>query len=90
MLKARLLGKVLSCHTKVLSCAGRVQLIISVLASIHVLVYNFLYYQRKVLKEIDGVLRKILWNGPEVGRSNAKVASDDVCMPTSDAGGGGW
>lgn len=39
-----------------------------------------------VLKDIDAILRKLLLGGTEMGRSTAKVAWVDVCLPKFEGG----
>ena len=84
-LKHIILKKILNWHTKCLSYAGRVQLIIAVLLSIQTYWSIIFVLPKGVLKDIDAILRKFLHGGTEMGRS-AKMAWVDVCLPKFESG----
>ncbi|KAK4384719.1 putative ribonuclease H protein [Sesamum angolense] len=68
-----------------LSYAGRVQLIKSVLSSLHTYWASVFILPKGILKIIEGKMRKFLWQGAS-GRGNAKVAWDQICKPKEEGG----
>ena len=73
---------------KYLSYAGRLQLIASVLTSLHVYWAAVFLLPKAVIYEIDRVLKGFLWIKEELIRGQAKVAWKDVCTPKSQGGFG--
>lgn len=41
---------------------------------------------RKVLKDIDKILRSFLWPGPDLKTTSAKIAWSSVCSPKAEGG----
>lgn len=85
-LKAKNLKKVNSWQATYMSYAGSVQLIISVLSSIHVYWSRIFVLPKKILKDVDAILRKFLWSGTAMRRVTAKVAWGDICLPKKEGG----
>lgn len=85
-LKAKMLKKVQSWHAKFLSYAGRVQLIIAVLSSIQTYWCRIFVLPKKIMKEVDAIMRTFLWSGASMRRATAKVAWSDVCTPKAEGG----
>lgn len=54
-------------------------IIISVLASIHAYWSRIFVLPKRLLKDIDSIIRKFLWSGTDLKRTAAKVAWADVC-----------
>ncbi|KAL0292825.1 UNVERIFIED_CONTAM: hypothetical protein Sradi_6969900 [Sesamum radiatum] len=67
------------------SFAGRVQLIKSVLSSLHTYWASVFILPKAVIAEIEKRIRQFLWKGSS-GRGYAKVAWRDVCAPKSVGG----
>ncbi|KAM5554729.1 hypothetical protein ABKV19_022906 [Rosa sericea] len=82
----RIEARIKSWENKVLSFAGRLQLIQSVLSSIQVYWASHLILPKKVLKDIEKRLRCFLWAGNCSGKAAAKVAWSDICLPKSEGG----
>ena len=85
-LKAKILKKVQHWHTKALSYAGRIQLIIAVLISIQRYWSRIFILPKQVIKDIDSILRKFFWSGPDLAKKTGHVAWVDVCMPKKEGG----
>ena len=60
--------------SKLLSFAGRIQLIQSVLCSCQSFWNGLFILPKKVLKEVEKVMRRFLWKGPSLSLGGAKVA----------------
>lgn len=41
---------------------------------------------KKLMKEIDVIMRKFLWGGADLRKTNAKVAWPEVCLPKKNGG----
>ncbi|KAL0313774.1 UNVERIFIED_CONTAM: hypothetical protein Scaly_2901600 [Sesamum calycinum] len=68
-----------------LSYAGRVQLIKSVLQSLHTYWASVFILPKGILNILEEKMRTFLWQGPH-GRGNAKVAWAQVCKPKEEGG----
>ncbi|GKB31530.1 RNA-directed DNA polymerase, eukaryota, reverse transcriptase zinc-binding domain protein, partial [Tanacetum coccineum] len=71
---------------KVLSYAGRLQLVASVLESIHVYWATVFLLPQIVIHEINSLLKGFLWNHEERDNGRAKVAWNSLCKPKSQGG----
>ncbi|KAH0735285.1 hypothetical protein KY285_010992 [Solanum tuberosum] len=82
----KIIARIQSAYAKLLSYAGRLQIVMAVLFSI----YNFwgavFILPQSVLKEIDRKCREFLWNAAEGKRKVALVAWDKVCVPKKFGG----
>lgn len=85
-LEQKILKKVNSWQANLLSYAGRIQLIISVLARVQTYWSRIFVLPKGVLKDIDAILRRFLWGGAELKRTAAKVAWKEVCLPKTGGG----
>ncbi|KAL0293586.1 UNVERIFIED_CONTAM: hypothetical protein Sangu_3235000 [Sesamum angustifolium] len=68
-----------------LSYAGRVQLIRSVLNTLHIYWASVFILPKGIISILEGKMRKFLWQGPN-RRGNAKVAWDQICKPKEEGG----
>ncbi|KAL0302724.1 UNVERIFIED_CONTAM: putative ribonuclease H protein [Sesamum calycinum] len=68
-----------------LSYAGRLQLIKSVLSTLHTYWASVFILPKGVLKNLEQKMRTFLWQG-HIGRGNAKVAWDQTCKPKAEGG----
>ncbi|KAL0302122.1 UNVERIFIED_CONTAM: hypothetical protein Scaly_3043400 [Sesamum calycinum] len=66
-----------------LSYAGRLQLIKSVLSTLHMYWASVFILPKGVLKMLERKMRTFLWQGPSGGRQ-AKVAWDQICKPKAE------
>lgn len=73
-------------RNKTLSFAGRLQLIASVLSSLHVYWASMFILPAYVCDSIDKVLKKFLWYGGGDGSRIACVSWKDVCKPKNQGG----
>ncbi|XP_010677958.1 uncharacterized protein LOC104893541 [Beta vulgaris subsp. vulgaris] len=69
-----------------LSYAGRLQLINSVLMSIHMYWAQVFILPKKVLNEITSICRAFLWYGTYYSRKPGRVKWEDICKPKSEGG----
>ncbi|GJT58325.1 RNA-directed DNA polymerase, eukaryota, reverse transcriptase zinc-binding domain protein [Tanacetum coccineum] len=78
--------KVSNWKNKLLSYAGRLQLIVAILSSMQVYwVYVFIL-PKSVVKEIDRLLKGFLWCQGELSKGKAKVAWKQICRPKDEGG----
>ena len=82
----RVVSRIQSWENKMLSYAGRLQLIKSVLCSLQVYWASHLFLPKSVLILIEQKLRCFLWSGRCTGHYTPKVAWDVVCSPTNEGG----
>ncbi|XP_031737043.1 uncharacterized protein LOC116402131 [Cucumis sativus] len=82
----RITSRIRSWSARVLSFAGRLQLVRSVLRSLQVYWASVFMLPMKVHRDVDKILRSYLWRGKEEGRGGAKVAWDEVCLPFDEGG----
>ncbi|XP_056685901.1 uncharacterized protein [Spinacia oleracea] len=80
-------ARVRSWSAKLLSYAGRLQLVRSVLFGIQLYWCQIFIMPKKVLKEIQRICRCFLWTGAEGNSRKALVAWDQLCLPKVC---GGW
>ncbi|GKC89450.1 hypothetical protein Tco_1150099 [Tanacetum coccineum] len=71
---------------KSLSLAGRVQLIRSVLGSMHVYWASVFILPSSLMLELEQFMRGFLWCQGEMKRGKAKVVWEDVCIPKREGG----
>ncbi|GJU81687.1 RNA-directed DNA polymerase, eukaryota, reverse transcriptase zinc-binding domain protein [Tanacetum coccineum] len=82
----RIKARVNSWKNKLLSYAGRLQLITSVLASMHIYWASAFRLPKAVIKDIDKVLKCYLWCNGEISKGKAKVSWKNVCKPKNEGG----
>ena len=79
-------GRIGNWTTKFLSFAGRLQLIQSVLCSIQSF-WNVLFIlPKKVITQVEQILRRFLWKGLNLSMGGAKVAWDDLTFTLEEGG----
>ncbi|GKA30820.1 putative RNA-directed DNA polymerase [Tanacetum coccineum] len=71
---------------KSLSIAGRLQLIRSVIGSMHIFWASVFIIPNRVLIDIEQIMRKFLWCPGNSSKGKAKVAWDVVCLPKDEGG----
>ncbi|GKD29751.1 hypothetical protein Tco_1240529 [Tanacetum coccineum] len=69
---------------KFLSAAGRLQLIRSVLSSMHIYWASMFILPSRVLSDIENIIRGFLWCHGSMRKGRAKVAWDVVCLPKDE------
>ncbi|XP_058192110.1 uncharacterized protein LOC131309505 [Rhododendron vialii] len=69
-----------------LTYAGRVQLIKNVLFSMQTYWSSLFIISKKVVKEVEDILRAFLWSGPDLKRTGAKVSWEHLCSPKQEGG----
>nr|XP_043639204.1 uncharacterized protein LOC122610272 [Erigeron canadensis] len=82
----RVQDRISDCKNKFLSFAGHLQLVQSVLSSMHVYWSTMFMLPSRIIQEIEHLLRGFLWSQGKLKRGQAKVAWDVVCLPKSKGG----
>ena len=72
--------------SKLLSFAGRLQLIQSVICSCQSFRNGLFILPKKVLKEVEKLMRRFLWKGPSLTTGGVKVVWEDVTLPLEEGG----
>ena len=78
--------RIKSWTTKILSYAGRVQLIQSVMFGVQEFWASILYLPKRVLQKVEQIIRAFLWKGPEMSNGGAKVEWEELTKPKSKGG----
>ncbi|GJV71495.1 RNA-directed DNA polymerase, eukaryota, reverse transcriptase zinc-binding domain protein [Tanacetum coccineum] len=71
---------------RMLSYAGRLQLISSILSSMQVYWASVFILPKSVIKDINKLLKGFLWCHGELSKGKAKVAWKSVCRPKNEGG----
>ncbi|XP_022014922.1 uncharacterized protein LOC110914438 [Helianthus annuus] len=71
---------------KFLSFAGKLQLIRSVLSSMHVYWASVFILPKRIIKELERKMKDFLWRSGSVGKGKAKVAWKTICRPRDEGG----
>ncbi|GJX81113.1 reverse transcriptase domain, reverse transcriptase zinc-binding domain protein [Tanacetum coccineum] len=79
-------NRVLDWKNKALSIAGRLQLIRSVISSMHVFWASVFVIPNRVLMDIEQSMRNFLWCPSSSSKGKAKVAWELVCLPKDEGG----
>ncbi|XP_010463243.1 PREDICTED: uncharacterized protein LOC104743910 [Camelina sativa] len=79
-------SKIGSWTARVLSFAGRLQLICSVISSITNFWISAFRLPKACIKEIDQLCSAFLWSGPSLNAKKTKVAWSEVCLPKREGG----
>ncbi|KAM0004605.1 putative reverse transcriptase zinc-binding domain-containing protein [Helianthus debilis subsp. tardiflorus] len=82
----RMEKKIVNWVSKALSFAGRLQLINSVLSSMHIYWASVFIMPARVISDLEKKIRRFLWNAGSEGRIRAKVAWKHVCLPKQEGG----
>ncbi|KAL0294067.1 UNVERIFIED_CONTAM: hypothetical protein Scaly_3129600 [Sesamum calycinum] len=72
-------------HHQNLSYAGRLQLIKSVISTLHTYWASVFILPKGILKMLERKMRTFLWQGPS-GGGQAKVAWEQICKPKAEGG----
>ncbi|GJR77101.1 hypothetical protein Tco_0089466 [Tanacetum coccineum] len=79
-------GRINDWKNKSLSIAGRLQLVQSVIASMHVYWASVFILPTRILMDIEQLMRGFLWCQGSMRRGKAKVAWDVVCLRKDEGG----
>ncbi|XP_028073502.1 uncharacterized protein LOC114275708 [Camellia sinensis] len=82
----RITSRIKSWTNKALSYAGRAQFIQTILFSMQVYWSSLFILPKKVVREIENLLRAFLWSGVDLKNHSAKIAWDKVCAPKYEGG----
>ena len=69
-----------------LSFVGRLQLVLSVLGSMHVYWASVFILLTGIIHDIEQLMCCFLWCQGEMNRGRAKVSWDDLCLPKKEGG----
>ncbi|XP_021991697.1 uncharacterized protein LOC110888476 [Helianthus annuus] len=86
VLVERLENRIDNWKNRMLSFAGRLQLIISVLSALHVYWSSVFILPARVIKELESKMRNFLWAQSLSQRGRAKVSWNSVCVPKHEGG----
>ncbi|GJW91293.1 putative gag-pol polyprotein [Tanacetum coccineum] len=86
ILVEKLESRVNDWRNKFLSLAGRLQLIRSVLSSMHIYWASVFILPSRIVHDLEQLMRGFLWCQGEMKKGKAKVAWDSVCMPKHEGG----
>ncbi|GKD20206.1 ty3-gypsy retrotransposon protein [Tanacetum coccineum] len=78
--------RILGWKNKVLSFAGRLQLVQSVLSSMQVFWASMFILPKSISADVERLLRDFVWNYGELKRGKAKVNWNVVCKPKVEGG----
>lgn len=82
----KIISRTKSWTNKYLSYAGRIQLIKSVLFSMQTYWSSIFLLPKKVVKEVETILRSFFWTGSDLRHTGAKVSWDHLCSPRKEGG----
>ncbi|KAG5542725.1 hypothetical protein RHGRI_015741 [Rhododendron griersonianum] len=85
-LKDKIIQRINSWTTKLLSFGVRSELISSVLWSMQVFWCSIFILPKKLLKEIESVLKAFLWTGVQLKQTGAKIKWEWACTPKDEGG----
>jgi len=77
----RILGKITTWIVKFLSYAGRLQLVNSVLTAMQAFWTQIFLLPKKILKRIETICKRLLWNGEVQAKIKALIAWDTLFWP---------
>ncbi|GKC96049.1 hypothetical protein Tco_1161491, partial [Tanacetum coccineum] len=86
ILVEKLESRVNDWKNKFLSLAGRLQLIRSVLSSMHIDWASVFILPNRIVHDLEQLMRGFLWCQGEMKKGKAKVAWDSICMPKHKGG----
>ncbi|CAK8530499.1 unnamed protein product [Lathyrus sativus] len=82
----RLLSRITHWSSRLLSYAGRLQLIKSVLYTITTYWMQCIWFPKGVINKINAICRSFLWTGGNTSSRKSPVAWDNVCKPHVQSG----
>ncbi|GJT00924.1 sodium/hydrogen exchanger 6 [Tanacetum coccineum] len=77
---------VLPVRNKFLSLASRLQLIRSVLSSMHIYLPSVFILPNRIVHDLEQLMHGFLWCQGEIKKGKAKVVWDSVCVPKHEGG----
>ncbi|GAB2301430.1 hypothetical protein Dimus_039250 [Dionaea muscipula] len=77
----KITARISSWTSRLLSMAGRLQLIKSILMSLQVYWSQIFLFPKGVVKEVERLCRAFFWSGSSFNRKTALVAWKDICHP---------
>ncbi|GJW60131.1 uncharacterized protein Tco_0109466 [Tanacetum coccineum] len=86
VLVEKLESRVNDWRNKFLSLAGRMQLVRSVLSSMHIYWASVFILPVQIISDLEQLMRGFLWCQGEMKKGKAKVAWDSVCLPLKEGG----
>nr|GEW15223.1 hypothetical protein [Tanacetum cinerariifolium] len=86
ILVEKLESRVNDWRNKFISFAGRLQLILPVLSSMHIYWPSVFILPNRIMHDLEQLMRGFLWFQGEMKKRKAKVAWDSVCMPKHEGG----
>ncbi|XP_021970148.1 uncharacterized protein LOC110865195 [Helianthus annuus] len=87
VLVERMEKRIANWKNKLLSFAGRLQLIISVLAALHVYWSSVFILPASIIKDLEAKMRNFLWSQEaSFHRGKAKVSWSSICVPKYEGG----
>uniref|UniRef100_A0A803PLX2 Reverse transcriptase n=1 Tax=Cannabis sativa TaxID=3483 RepID=A0A803PLX2_CANSA len=89
ILAEKMIARIKVWSSRILSFAGRVVLLNSVLMAIHSYWYQVLILPKKVVNNIEAICRNFLWNAKAEYHGPSAIAWDFICQPKA-AGGIGF
>ena len=82
----RLSNRINDWKNKSLSFAGRLQLIQSVLSSMHIYWASVFILPSRIIHDLEQLMRGFLWGKGEGQKAKSKVAWEVVCLPKQEGG----
>ncbi|XP_022032480.1 uncharacterized protein LOC110933573 [Helianthus annuus] len=82
----RMNKRIMDWKNRFLSFAGSLQLVISLLSSIHVYWASVFKLPAKIIKELESKMKWFLWGFGTASKGRAKVAWKEVCLPKAEGG----
>ncbi|KAK4726976.1 hypothetical protein R3W88_031893 [Solanum pinnatisectum] len=82
----KIMGRINTWTTKFLSYAGRLQLVNSVLSAMQGFWSQIFLMPKKVLKKIESMCKRFLWNGDKEGKGKALIVWETLCWPKAAGG----
>ena len=79
-------GRIKSWTVRFLSYAGRLQLIQSVLCSVHSYWNGLFLLPKRIINQVEQLLRRFLWKEPDLANGGARVAWEELSFPLDEGG----
>jgi len=79
-------GKILNWRNMMLSFAGRLQLIVSVLSAMHIYWASVFILPSRITLDFEAKMRGFLWCQGTFSNGKAKVSWKSVCLPKNEGG----
>ncbi|GJU62334.1 hypothetical protein Tco_1244169 [Tanacetum coccineum] len=82
----RIRSRITDWKNKSLSATGRLQLVRSVLGSMHVYWASVFILPSRIILDIEQLMRGFLWSHGDISKGKAKVSWEVVCLPKIEGG----